>query len=73
MWLGSGRLYRRDSYGRYRQDRNGGRRPGTPGKWALIALVVITVIVVLASLEQSAYHAVTRGSSYHAVTWRSSR
>jgi hypothetical protein len=55
------RLYYRDSYGRVRQDRGGGHQSGPPGKWALIALLVLAGLMVLASLLQSGYHAVTRG------------
>jgi hypothetical protein len=71
MWLGPSRRYRRDSYGRYHEDRDPGRRSGLPGKWGLIALLVLAVIIVLASLAQSGYHTVTRGSAYHAVIRRS--
>jgi hypothetical protein len=68
MWLGPRRSYRRDSYGRYYPDPNGNRGRGVPGKWGLIVLAALAVIIVLASLMQSAYHTVTRGSAYHAVT-----
>ena len=71
MWLGPSRRYRRDSYGRYHEDPNGGRRPGMPGKWGLIALLVLALIIVLASLAQSGYHTATRGSAYHTVIRRS--
>ena len=67
MWLGPSRRYRRDSYGRYHEDRNDSRRPGIPGKRALIVLLALAVLMVLASLAQSGYHTATRGSAYHAV------
>lgn len=60
MWFGR-RSYYRDSYGRVREDRRAGQRPGMPGKWALIALLVLAAIMVLASLMQSSYHAVVKG------------
>jgi hypothetical protein len=68
--FGGRRSYYRDSYGRTREDR--GRRPGIPGKWALIALLVLAAIMVIASLAQSSYHTVVRGSSYHTVVRSSS-
>jgi hypothetical protein len=51
------RSYYRDSYGRWREDRRPEKRPGMPGKWAVIALAVLAGIMVIASLMQSAYHA----------------
>jgi hypothetical protein len=60
MWLGPSRRYRRDSYGRYYPDRSAERRGGVPGRLALIALAVLALIIVVASLAQSSYHAVTR-------------
>jgi hypothetical protein len=53
------RLYYRDSYGRWQRDRQAerGSGGGTPAKFAVITLVVITAIMVLASLLQSFYHA----------------
>jgi hypothetical protein len=44
------RLYYRDSYGRWHEDRRRGNRPGMPAKWAVITLLVLAGIVVLASL-----------------------
>ena len=56
MWLGPDRRYRRDSYGRYREDRNPQRRGGVPARLAVIALAVLAGITVVASLLQSSYH-----------------
>ena len=56
------RLYYRDSYGRWQEDRHSGRRPGMPGRGAVIALALLAAIMVLASVLQSFYHA-----AYHAV------
>lgn len=56
------RLYYRDSYGRWQEDRQSGRRPGMPGKGAVIALALLAAIMVLASVLQSFYQA-----AYHAV------
>ncbi len=52
-------LYYRDSYGRWQRDRQAEKSSGggMPAKFAVIALVVIAVIMVLASLLQSFYHA----------------
>jgi hypothetical protein len=57
MWSGR-RSYYRDSYGRWHEDRDAGRGRGFRGKWGLISLLVLAAIIVLASLMQSAYHAV---------------
>jgi hypothetical protein len=56
MWLGPDRRYRRDSYGRYREDRSAQRRGGVPARLAVIALAVLAGITVAASLLQSFYH-----------------
>ncbi len=61
MWLGPSRRYRRDSYGRYYEDRNAGRPRGMPAKFAVIALVVLAAVIVLASLMQSYYHGLSHG------------
>ena len=60
MWFGR-RLYYRDSYGRWHQDRRSQYRSGTPAKFAVIALVVLAAIIVLASLLQSYYHGLSHG------------
>ena len=60
MWFGR-RLYYRDSYGRWRQDRRSQYRSGTPAKFAVIVLVVLAAIIVLASLMQSYYHGLSHG------------
>ena len=44
------RLYYRDSYGRWHEDRRPEGRSGTPAMWAVIALMVLAGIVVVASL-----------------------
>ena len=61
MYFFRRRRYYRDSYGRWREDRDTGRGQGFRGKWALIVLLVLAAIMVLASLMQSSYHAVVRG------------
>lgn len=52
------RLYYRDSYGRWHQDRRRENRPALSAKWAVIALMLLAGLLVLGSLMQSAYHAV---------------
>jgi hypothetical protein len=59
MWSGR-RSYYRDSYGRVREDRDANRGRGFRGKVALIVLVALAVIMVIAQLMQSSYHAVVR-------------
>lgn len=44
------RLWYRDSYGRWHEDRHAGGRSGMPAKWALYALMVLAGIMVLASM-----------------------
>jgi hypothetical protein len=44
------RLWYRDSYGRWHEDRHAGGRAGMPAKWAIYALMVLAGIVVLASM-----------------------
>lgn len=49
------RLYYRDSYGRWHEDRRSESRrnenhSSVPARWVIIALVVLAAIVVLASL-----------------------
>jgi len=46
----SGRLWYRDSYGRWHEDRHAEVRAGMPTKWALMALMVLAGFVVIASL-----------------------
>jgi hypothetical protein len=60
VWFGR-RLYYRDSYGRWRPYPQGQYRSRTPAKFAVIALVVLTAIIVLASLLQSYYHGLSHG------------
>ena len=60
MWFGR-RLYYRDSYGRWHQDRRSQYRSGTPAKFAVIVLVVLAAIIVLASLLQSYYYGLSHG------------
>jgi hypothetical protein len=55
VWFGR-RLYYRDSYGRWRQDRQGQYRSRSPARPVVIAFVVLAAIMVLASLLQSFYH-----------------
>jgi len=40
----------RNSRSRRQYDRRAGGRPGTPAKWALIALMILAGLVVIASL-----------------------
>ena len=54
-WFGR-RLYYRDSYGRWREDRRSQYRSGTPARFMVLGLVVLAAIIVLASLLQSFYH-----------------
>jgi hypothetical protein len=44
------RLWYRDSYGRWHEDGHAEGGSGTPAKWALITLVVLTGLVVIASM-----------------------
>ena len=44
------RLWYRDSYGRWREDRHAGGRLGVPAKWAVITLMVLVGFVVIASM-----------------------
>ena len=44
------RLYYRDSYGRWHEDRRAEGRSGVPAKWAVIALMVLAGFVILASM-----------------------
>ena len=44
------RLYYRDSYGRWHEDRRSENRHGMPARLAMIALMVLAGIVVLASM-----------------------
>ncbi len=44
------RLWYRDSYGRWHEDRHAGSRSGMPAKWALYTLMVLAGIMVLASM-----------------------
>jgi hypothetical protein len=55
------RLYYRDSYGRWRQDRRSQYRSSIPARFAVIALLVIAGIIVLASLLQSFSHGLSHG------------
>ena len=43
------RLYYRDSYGRWHQDRNSEHHPGVPARFFVTVLLVLAGIVVLAS------------------------
>ena len=43
------RLYYRDSYGRWHQDRHHEHRPGVPARFFVTVLIVLAAIVVLAS------------------------
>ncbi len=62
----SRRLYYRDSYGRWQRDRQsernrsrgGGQGQGLPAKFAVKALLVVALIVVIGSLMQSFYQAI---------------
>jgi hypothetical protein len=44
------RLYYRDSYGRWHEDRHAEGRSGTPAKWAVITLLLLAGFVVVASM-----------------------
>lgn len=44
------RLYYRDSYGRWREDRRSENRPGIPGKPVLKVLLALAAIIVIASM-----------------------
>ena len=44
------RLWYRDSYGRWHEDRHVGGRSGMPAKWAMYVLMVLAGIVVLVSM-----------------------
>ena len=44
------RLWYRDSYGRWHEDRHAEVRSSMPARWALMALVVLAVFVVIASM-----------------------
>jgi hypothetical protein len=44
------RLWYRDSYGRWHEDRHAEGRSGMPAKWALRALMVFAAFVVIASM-----------------------
>jgi hypothetical protein len=46
----SRRLWYRDSYGRWHEDRHAEGRAGMPAKWALLALMVLAGFVVVASM-----------------------
>lgn len=46
----SRRLWYRDSYGYWHEDRHAGGRSGMPAKWAVIALMVLAGFVVVASM-----------------------
>lgn len=46
----SRRLWYRDSYGRWHEDRQAEGRAGMPAKWALMALMVLAGFVVVASM-----------------------
>jgi hypothetical protein len=45
------RLWYRDSYGRWHEERHAGGRAGMPAKWAMYALMMLAGIVVLASMN----------------------
>jgi hypothetical protein len=55
------RLYYRDGYGRWRQDRRSQFLFSTPARFAVITLLVIAGIIMLASLLQSFYHGLNHG------------
>jgi hypothetical protein len=44
------RLWYRDSYGRWHEDRHAGGRSSTPAKWVVITLMVLAGFVVIASM-----------------------
>jgi hypothetical protein len=44
------RLYYRDSYGRWHEDQRRENRPGIPGGPVLKVLLVLTAIIVIASM-----------------------
>lgn len=46
----SRRLWYRDSYGRWHEDRHTQGRSGLPAKWAVITLMVLAGFVVIASM-----------------------
>jgi hypothetical protein len=46
----SGRLWYRDGYGRWQEDRHAQGRSGLPAKWAVITLMVLAGFVVIASM-----------------------
>jgi hypothetical protein len=46
----SRRLWYRDSYGRWHEDRRAEGRGGMPAKWALMALMLLAGFVVIASM-----------------------
>jgi hypothetical protein len=46
----SRRLWYRDSYGRWHEDRHAEGRGGMPAKWALMALMALAGFVVIASM-----------------------
>ena len=46
----SRRLWYRDSYGRWHEDRHAQGRSGLPAKWAMITLMVLAGFVVIASM-----------------------
>ena len=44
------RMWYRDSYGRWHEDRHAEGRSGMPAKWALITLMIFVGFVVIASM-----------------------
>jgi hypothetical protein len=44
------RLWYRDSYGRWHEDRRAAGRSGMPAKWALITLTVFAGLIIIASM-----------------------
>jgi len=44
------RLWYRDSYGRWHEDRHAEARGGIPAKWALMALMVLAGFILIASM-----------------------
>ena len=46
----SRRLWYRESYGRWHEDRHAEGRTGMPAKWALMALMVLAGFIVIASI-----------------------
>jgi hypothetical protein len=46
----SRRLWYRDSYGRWHEDRHAQGQSGLPAKWALITLMIFAGIIVIASM-----------------------